>query len=160
MRNARTTPEYSAFSSPTPVPTPPRNDYPKNSLGPAQSPRYRCRTRPVAYEENFHCLKVRQIVLLHPLLYRHEICLSDGVEQRQWRPFHTSTFRHEILFLSSWSHMISSQYAESFRNLLCNTVHPFTTSSVVLRFTANGVLKNLKREDMIPKTFSTVFLAQ
>jgi len=56
--------------------------------------------------------------------------------------------------------MTSSQYAELFRNLLYNTVHAFTTSSAVLRFTANGVLKTLKREDMIPKTFSTVFLAQ
>jgi len=41
--------------------------------------------------QHHHCLKVRQIVLLHPLLYRHEICLSDWVEQRQWRPFHTTT---------------------------------------------------------------------
>jgi len=53
--------------------------------------------------------------------------------------------------------MISSQFAESFRNLLCNTVHAFTTSSAVLRFTANGVLKTLKREDMISKHFLRFF---
>jgi len=141
----------------------------KNALNDRTSKKAELKANPVNIlkERNFaataqhqYCLKVWQIVLLHPLLYRHEICLSAWVEQRQWRLFNTSTFRHEILFLSSWSPMISSQYAKSFRTLLCNTVHAFSISSAVLRFTANGVLKTLKREDMIPKTFSSVFLAQ
>jgi len=56
--------------------------------------------------------------------------------------------------------MISSEYAESFRNMLCNSVQALTASSAVLRFTANGLLKTLKQEDMTPKAFSTVFLAR
>ena len=47
-------------------------------------------------------------------------------------------FIMKILFLSLWSPMISSQYAESIRNMLCNSVQAFTTWSAVLRFTANG----------------------
>jgi len=66
----------------------------------------------------------------------------------------------KIMFLSSWSPMISSQCAESIRNVLCNSVQAFTTSSAVLRFTANGLPKTLKQEGMIPKAFSTVFLAR
>jgi len=56
--------------------------------------------------------------------------------------------------------MISSQYAESIRNKLGNSVQAFTTSSTVLRFTANGLLNTLQQDDMIPKAFSTVFLAR
>jgi len=56
--------------------------------------------------------------------------------------------------------MVSSQYAEWFRNMLCNTVQAFTTSSAVLGVTAIALLKTPKREDMIPKAFSTVLLAR
>ena len=46
MRCGRIAPQDSAFSSPTPAPTP-WNDPPKKSLGPAQPPPHRCWTFPL-----------------------------------------------------------------------------------------------------------------
>ena len=47
-RSGRTTRKDSAFSFPTPAPTP-RNDPPKKSLGQAEPPPHRCRTFPLLF---------------------------------------------------------------------------------------------------------------
>ena len=50
MRSGRTTPQDSAFSSPTPAPTP-WSDPPKKSLGPAQPPPQRCWAFPLTLDK-------------------------------------------------------------------------------------------------------------